>query len=227
MFRFDDESTKSLHNGTLMNNKIDKAMRNNTAFYILLGIWGLMWATGLYFEPQLPEQMATHWNSKGDADGFMGKTAGIVFLPVLCIIFLFMHRIIPLADPKKFAKGALSKYFHLMFIVLMLFMYVIYLYGLLYNIGYQIDISKIMPLGLGILMYVIALMVRHTEPNIPNPQKADPRKVEAFQKNVSMAFKLTAICVSFGFFFPEYMIWLTLVPIGITTVYTVFSAFRL
>ena len=202
-------------------------MKTNFAFSIIIIIWALMWATALYFAPQLPDEMATHWNAQGVADGFMSKTAGLIFVPMLSIIFIFLHRVIPMMDPSKFSGTKFAKYYHFMFIILMVFMYLTYLYGILYNSGYHIDIQRVLPLLLGALFYIIALMLRNTEPNIPNLDKADPRKIEQFQKNASLAFKICAICILSAFFFPEYIAWLMLIPIGIATLYTVVSAFRI
>jgi len=37
---------------------------------IILGIILLSFTIGIYFYPQMPEKMASHWNAKGQVDGY-------------------------------------------------------------------------------------------------------------------------------------------------------------
>jgi len=39
----------------------------------ILGIILLSFIIGIYFYPQIPEKMASHWNAQGQVDGYMSK----------------------------------------------------------------------------------------------------------------------------------------------------------
>lgn len=51
------------------------------ALLMLLLLWGLTW----YYYPSLPETIPTHFNAKGDADGF-GRKATILMLPAVATV---------------------------------------------------------------------------------------------------------------------------------------------
>ncbi len=100
------------------------------AFIILLSF-----AIGVYFYPQLPEQMASHWNDQGEVDGYMSKFWGAFLLPFILLgVFLFLA-IIPRIDPLKSNIEKFRKYFD-GFIVLFS-LYFLYIYGLTiaWNLG--------------------------------------------------------------------------------------------
>ena len=59
---------------------------------ILWGIVGILFIIGTFIYPLMPEQMASHWNSNGEVDGYMSKFWGVFLTPFmslgLIIIFL-------------------------------------------------------------------------------------------------------------------------------------------
>ena len=40
---------------------------------IIVVIVLISFAVGIYFYPQMPEQMASHWNARGQVNGYMSK----------------------------------------------------------------------------------------------------------------------------------------------------------
>ncbi|MGC9104795.1 MAG: DUF1648 domain-containing protein, partial [Candidatus Methanodesulfokora sp.] len=40
---------------------------------IILGIILLSFVVSIYFYPQMPEEMASHWNAQGQVDGYLSK----------------------------------------------------------------------------------------------------------------------------------------------------------
>ena len=57
-----------------------------------------------YIWEELPSQIPTHWNIKGEIDGWSSKNTSI-FLSLLPIITLLMMELIPKIDPKKKLKN--------------------------------------------------------------------------------------------------------------------------
>lgn len=84
---------------------------------------------------ELPERVPVHFNLKGEADGWAGKTAliGIVFLTTAALNLLLL--IIPNIDPKRKLEYMGSKYHQLRFI-LIIFMAALSVF-IIYNAQHQ------------------------------------------------------------------------------------------
>ncbi|OFV67980.1 MAG: membrane protein containing DUF1648 [Candidatus Syntrophoarchaeum caldarius] len=52
---------------------------------IVLGIILFSFIVGIYFYPQMPEQMASHWNAQGQMDGYMSKFWGLFLMPLISV----------------------------------------------------------------------------------------------------------------------------------------------
>ena len=63
---------------------------------IFFGIVGALFIIGIFLYSSMPEQMASHWNSNGEVDGYMSKFWGVFLTPLmslgLIIIFLLTKR---------------------------------------------------------------------------------------------------------------------------------------
>ena len=73
-------------------------MKNKKLLYLLLGISLLSLIGQALIYPQLPETIATHFDSQGNANGYGPKTT--IFLlgllpPALCLLFWFLPKIDP------------------------------------------------------------------------------------------------------------------------------------
>jgi len=67
-------------------------------------------AVGIYLYPQLPQNMASHWNLQGEVNGYMSKFWGTFLLPIILLSLFVLFLIIPKLDPLKeniaqFKKG--------------------------------------------------------------------------------------------------------------------------
>ena len=70
--------------------------------YIALSIFlVLSFAIGLIALPYLPENVASHWNAKGEADGFSSKTNLILLTPILQAFFSLLLMLVPQIDPRR------------------------------------------------------------------------------------------------------------------------------
>ena len=58
-------------------------------------------AISIYFYPMMPDRVPTHWNFKGEVDGYSGKLTGTFMMPVTNLIMYGLFLVLPLVDPKK------------------------------------------------------------------------------------------------------------------------------
>lgn len=69
-------------------------MRNKT-HNVLIVLTMIYLAQTAYFYPQLPEQVASHFNHLGEADGWMSKESFLVFQIFLLVFILGITTLIP------------------------------------------------------------------------------------------------------------------------------------
>lgn len=115
-----------------------------TALPILVGL--ILWN-------QLPDQMATHFNIAGEADGWSGKAFAVIGLPMILVGVHLICALATLADPKK--QNISDKMFRLvLWICPVLSIFVnggVYLYSL----GFPVDMSRICMIMVSVVFLII------------------------------------------------------------------------
>lgn len=59
----------------------------------------LSFALAAYFYPQMPDRMASHWDAKGQVNGYMPKFFGLFLMPILSVFLLLLFIALPKIDP--------------------------------------------------------------------------------------------------------------------------------
>ncbi len=105
--------------------------------------------------PYLPEQVAIHWNTAGEPDNYSHKYFGAFFMPLVIVGLLLLLNIVPKIDPKKKNYEKFKSSYVIMMNSLGLVFIIIHLGTIGFNLGYNIDISFIVPLAIGVLFIII------------------------------------------------------------------------
>lgn len=118
-----------------------------------------------YFYAHFPDQAVTHWNFRGEPDGWSGR-AGAAFgimaiIPGMYLMFLLL----PLIDPKKERYAEFSKVFHSFKNVLITLFFAIYVISGLYNLDYPIKVQLWIPWLIGLLMIFLGNYLGKLKPN--------------------------------------------------------------
>ena len=183
----------------------------------------------LYFSPKLPPQIASHWNYKGEVDGYMSKFWGLFLMPIVLFVLFLMFLIIPKLDPLKANVEKFRKYFDGFIIIISLFMLAIQLLIILWSLGIKIKPNIMFPIGFAILFYYLGIMLIHSKRNwfigLKTPWTLSSDIV--WDKTHKLGGKLLKICgvISLvGILFQTYAIIFVLVPIIISVIYlTIYS----
>jgi len=67
----------------------------------IIGIVLISFILSIYFYPLVPEQMATHWDEKGEVNGYMSKLWGLFFMPLIMVGLALFFLVVPRVDPRK------------------------------------------------------------------------------------------------------------------------------
>jgi uncharacterized membrane protein len=188
---------------------------------IILSIIALSFITGILFYPYLPSVIATHWNAQGAVDGYMSRAWGVFLLPIILLLCGGVLFFIPRIDPKRDNIAKFRKYFDYFVVGLMLLLYYIYLLSLIWNVGYQFDFTLALLPALAAIFYLIGALLPHTQQNwmigIRTPWTISSESVWRKTHAVGgIAFKICAVLVLFGIFFPKFAPWFILAPLIVT-----------
>jgi uncharacterized membrane protein len=132
---------------------------------IIIGIIILSFLAGVYFYPQMPEVVASHWNAQGEVDGYMPKSWGLFLMPLLLVGLFLLFLLIPKIDPLKENIKKFRRYFDGFTALLILFLFYVYLLTIFWNIGSRFNMGQLMIPALGILFYYCGILVENAKRN--------------------------------------------------------------
>jgi uncharacterized membrane protein len=132
--------------------------------FVAIAVLLLVFIAGIYFYPQLPQQVASHWDASGQVNGYMDKTWAVFFMPALTVAIYLMMTFVPYIMP---SRDAILKFKHYSTIKLsiVLFISALYIYTLLFSLGFVISINIFMPVLLGALFIVIGYSIKDVSHN--------------------------------------------------------------
>jgi uncharacterized membrane protein len=196
----------------------------------VLGIILLSFAISVYFYPQLPEQMASHWNAAGEVNGYLPKLWGTFLLPVMLLAISLLFIAIPVIDPLKKNIEEFRKHYDVFVIIILLFMLSIQAFTLLWNIGIRVSPNFIIPIGIGILSFYLGVLCENAKRNwsigIRTPWTMSSEKVwDKTHELGAKLFKVAGVISVLGIFFQNYALFFVIVPLLGTALYLVIYSY--
>ena len=193
-----------------------------TKYYSLI-ILLLFLGIAFYSYPLMPDQIATHWDSQGNVNGYMSKLWGSLFFPILMIVINIIFFVIPKIDPNKENIEKFKETFNEFIIVFNLFMLYIYSLTVVWNMGREFNMTIAIIPALGFLFYFLGSLIGKAKRNymigirLPWTLASDDNWDKTHKKG-ERVFKIIGIVTLIGVFFSDYAMWFLLIPliIGIT-----------
>lgn len=196
---------------------------------IILLIIALSFAVGIYFYPQMPDKMASHWNVQGQVDDYMPKAWALFLMPFVSLAMFFLFILIPKIDPLKANIEKFRKYFDGFIIIIISFLFYIYLLTILWSLGIEFNMNRVLPPAFGLLLYYSGILIGNAKRNwfigIRTPWTLSSDEVwEKTHKLGAKLFKLSGVIAVLGAFIPDYAMFFVIVPVIPATIYaTVYS----
>lgn len=185
---------------------------------------------GLYFYPILPDQIASHWNTVGEVDGYMPKFWGAFLMPIISVVLFIVFLVVPKIDPRRANIEKFRNYFDGFIAAIFLFFLYLYVLTLIWNLGYEFNMVQFIVPAIAILFYVIGIVISKAESNwtigIRTPWTLSSETV--WQKTHILGGKLFrgAAIVSFlGIFFPSIAFWILMISIFFAAGYSVLYSY--
>ncbi len=179
--------------------------------------------------PELPAEMATHWNAAGEADGFSSKGLMTFFVPLLMAGLALMMWAIPLVDPLRKNVEVFRVEYEWFIVVMTAFFLVMQVQILAWNLGYEVSPNVVLPVSMAVLFFYIGWMLGRARRNffigIRTPWTLMSEEVwDKTHRLGGILFMIAGAITLLGAFFPAYSVWFVLVPVltvtGVTVVYS-------
>ena len=193
---------------------------------IIVGLALLSFAIGVYYYPQMPEQMASHWNAKGQVDDYLSKFWGLFLIPITLVGLALLFMAVPRIDPLRENIEKFRKYYDGFVILFMIFMICVYLMTILWSIEIRISPNLFLPIAAGIMFIGAGILVENTKQNwfigIRTPWTMSSESVwDKTHRMGGKLFKIAGAISIVGILFQSYAVYFVLVPAILVAVYTV------
>lgn len=185
---------------------------------------------GFYLYPTLPDKIAVHWGVSGEADGYGSKLIGLFMLPLVTLLLLPLMHLLPRIDPAKGIVKFQEVYDWFIF-GLVSFLSTIQALGILWNLGYWFDMTRIIAPAIGFLFYGIGLLMDKIKFNwfvgIRTPWTLSNENVWRKTHRVGgKVFKVCGLLAFIGVLFKGvYALLLILSPVLVATIYLVYYSY--
>lgn len=205
-------------------------MKLNRYDLIVSAIAVLSFIVGAILYPQMPEQMASHWNAQGEVDDYTSRFWGIYLMPILSLVMAILLVLVPRIDPLKANIEKFKGYYYSFVILIMLFFTYIYILTLLWNKGIRFDMTQLMTPAIGVLFYIAGVMTSKARRNyfigIRTPWTLNNEEVwNKTHRLGGLLFKISGVIAAVGIFFPEYAMIFILAPVLTTAIVSVIYSY--
>jgi uncharacterized membrane protein len=193
---------------------------------IVLAIILISFIIAIYLYPQMPDKIASHWNAKGDADGYMPKFWGLFLMPLISVGLFLLFLLIPKIDPLKKNIEKFRKYFDNFIVLIFIFLFYIYLLTIFWNLDFRFNMTVMMIPALAVLFYYVGILTENAKRNwfigIRTPWTLSNNIVwDKTHKLGGKLFKIAGIIALFGVLFHKYALLFVLVPVILVALYTI------
>lgn len=192
---------------------------------IIFGITLLFFVIGVWLYPQMPEQMAIHWNIRGEVDGYISRFWGVFLFAFIFVGLALFFVVIPRIDPLKANIEKFRGYYDGFVILFSIFWLSTYLHVALWNLGVKVNPMILFPIGIGFLFFYVGILCENAKRNwfigIRTPWTLSSDKVwEKTHRIGGKMFKIAGVVALLGAIFQDYAFLLILAPAILVIAYT-------
>ncbi len=179
---------------------------------------------GAYLYPQMPSQMASHWNAGDEVDGYMPKLWGLFLMPLAGFGLFLLFFTIPKIDPLRRNIEKFRGHYDAFVVVIIMFLFYIHSLTILWSIGWRFSMLQMMIPALAVLFYYAGILIQNARRNwfigIRTPWTLSSERVwnKTHERGAKM-FKAAAVIMLPGMVFPDCALYFILVPILSLVIY--------
>ncbi len=168
--------------------------------------------------PNLPEQVATHWNAHGEANGYSSRLTAAILVPAMMAGITLLLLAIPAIDPLKANIRLFRTAYNLLIVFMNLFLLYIHVLTVLWGLGVRYNMNRALTPAMGLLFYFMGVLIGKARRNymigIRTPWTLASDVVwDKTHRLGGVLFKIAGVLALVGVFFPNYTFWFILVPV--------------
>ncbi|HEV8266293.1 MAG TPA: SdpI family protein [Gemmatimonadales bacterium] len=115
--------------------------------------------------PRLPETVATHWSLQGRPDDYSSRLWAVAVMPLVILALTGVFAVLPRVDPRRENYGKFLHSYWLIANAVLVFMGVAHALIIANGLGYSVQVDRLMPLGVGLLLAFLGNYITRVEPN--------------------------------------------------------------
>jgi uncharacterized membrane protein len=135
------------------------------SYLILAALTAFAFLFSIYYYPQLPDQLVSHWDGQGEPNGYLDKDISLFLLPAMMAGFAILFSVIPRIDPLKKNIADFRIYFDIFVILLFIFLACIHMVTIYWNLGFEIPIIPVIAIWIAVLFYYSGLLMKKSKRN--------------------------------------------------------------
>ena len=135
------------------------------AIILALLIVLIQFLVAIYYYPQMPDQMAFHWNIEGVADGYFSKFWGLFLVPLIAVGLFLLFAVIPRIDPLQNNIKDFIKYYWSFIVLFMGYMLYMELIIVVWNLGSTYNMFQALSPATGVLFISIGFIIGKSKRN--------------------------------------------------------------
>jgi uncharacterized membrane protein len=109
----------------------------------------------VYFYQRIPERMATHWDFRGQVNGYMPKSVGLFLMPGILAVFIIAVIVVPRVVTVSANIEGFRKFFGGLTLFLSIFLTLVHYQMILWNIGIKINPAFVaIPTIAGLILFI-------------------------------------------------------------------------
>jgi uncharacterized membrane protein len=179
--------------------------------------------------PEMPAEMATHWNAAGEVDGQTPRLVALALFPGLSALLLVVFALLPRIDPLGENVAQFREQYDTFVVLLLAFLAYVHLLVVGANAGYDFGIVQALAPAVGALYYYVGVLSDHAERNwfvgIRTPWTISSDEVwKRTHRRVAPLFKVAGVVAPLAALVPTYAELLLAAPVAAVALYaTVYS----
>src|SRR6266496_3843069 len=122
-------------------------------------------AVSVWAYPRLPVMVATHWNLQGTPDGYSSRFWAVALMPLGILGLTGLFSVLPKVDPKRENYARFLDSYWLIANAVLVFTGVAHVLRIANGLGYRVQVDRLMPLGIGLLLAFLGNYLTRVEPN--------------------------------------------------------------
>jgi len=173
----------------------------------------------IYIYPLLPARVPIHWNAASEIDGYGSRLFHVLMFPGIIVFIYALFQLIPKIEVFRKNIKSFMKYFFVMKVTIMGFLFYIFVLTTLPNFGFNIKFNILLMPALGTMFMVIGYVMKFAKRNFfvgfRTPWTLASDKVWKKTHEVgSKLFMILGVWLAISGFFPtKYFMWYILVPV--------------